>query len=576
MDFLKKLETRFRPLLETQEQSSYQGDASFKDPSAPGYDRQNAEDALYHTVGPLTDNPTWDTARWTSSSTPPEGYAPGGPAPQWTQTEVIVAMAGDPNYMYAGKRSAGPTSPMYGHMGGAPLYRVAKQTAKTFGKDKDRDFVAELYSNGLLGLTRVMQAGYDKSQGPFIKFAMPRIKGFIRHGGGKTKAQERAERIAKRLLEMGPVLGDQADAASIEEISNKITGKFRTESLHDIDSGNPYGPFSPDLYSITSDMAKAVREEDEGMLEDVKRRLQDLIEKMEDDVNVLGASTGVGQAISTKDRATSIGIASMDQPKSSGDDATKLAGTLADKGAPKVGDLVVSKEAVDFVLEMSLKDDLNQTIKGSATLQDIVTRVATRGGYSAQDVEKAMRPLAGTGYRYVLRQLGKIAKPYVGEGILRANTETPREKPGWWKAGEDPEIERKPDGSLWESEWRRTGRPVMTSREIADEMAREVVELTQLGIPTGRAANLKMVDGKPMVMSPQSIDMTIRPIRARLALLAAIYEQSDIDYFGESTMDAVDRQIIAETLCFINEHLIGVENRGIIQEMCQKVRAICG
>jgi hypothetical protein len=575
MDFLKKLEARFKPLLETPELASYQGDASFKDPSAPGYDRQNAEDALYHMVGPLTDNPTWDTARWTSTSTPPEGYAPGAPAPKWTETEIIFAMAGDPNHMYAGKKSAGPTSPMYGHLGGAPIYRVARQTAKTFGKERDRDFVAELYSNGLLGLTRVMQVGYDKSQGPFIKFAMPRIKGFIRHGGGKTKAQERAERIAKKLLEMGPVLGDQDDAASVEEIANKITGKFRTEAVHDIDTGNPYGTYSPDIYSITSDMAKAIRDEDDDMLEDTKRRLQDLIEKMEDDVNVLGASTGVGQAISTKDRATSVGITSMDQPKSSGDEATKLAGTLRDKGLPKIGDVVVSKEAVDFVLEMSLKDDLNQTVKGSPTLQEIVARVAERGGYSAQDVEKAMRPLAGTGYRYVLRQLGKIARPYVGEGVLRANVDVPREKQGWWKAGEDPEIERKPDGTIWESEWRRSDRPVMTSREIADEMAREVVELTELGIATGRAANLKMVDGKPMVMSPQSIDMTIRPIRARLALLAAIYEQSDLDYFSEG-LDSIDRQIISETLFFINEHLIGVENRGIIQEMCEKARALCG
>jgi hypothetical protein len=575
MDFLKKLETRFKLLIEAEE-TAYTGDTSFKDPSSSSYDRQNAEDALYYTVGPLTDNPTWDTARWSSSSTPPDGYAPGGPAPQWTQTEVIIAMAGDPNYMYADKKSAGATSPMYGHMGGAPLYRVAKQTARAFGKDRDRDFVAEIYSNGLLGLTRVMQAGYDRSQGPFIKFAMPRIKGFIRHGGGKTKAQERAERIAKRLLQMKQILGDQANADSVDEISGNITGKFKTQSLHDIDTGNPYGTYSPAIYSITTDMATAIRDEDEGMLEDTKRRLQDLIKTMEDDASVLGASTGVGQAISNKDRATTIGITSMDQPKSSGDEATKLAGTLADKGQPAAGDLVVSKEAVDFVLEMSLKDDLNQTVKGSPTLQRIVSTVATKGGYSAGDVEKAMRPLTGTGYRYVLRQLGRIANPYAGEGTLRTNVATPREKPKWWQAGEDPEIERKPDGTLWESEWRRTGRPVMTSGEIADEMAREVVELTQLGIPTGRAANLKMVDGKPTVMSPQSIDMTIRPIRARLALLAALYEQSDTDYFSEGAMDVVDRQIIYETLCFINDHLIGVENRGIILELCERARALCG
>ena len=54
--------------------------ASWKDPYSPNYDRQYAEDVLYHTIGPLTDSPRY-TESWSGSATPPPGYQPGGPAP---------------------------------------------------------------------------------------------------------------------------------------------------------------------------------------------------------------------------------------------------------------------------------------------------------------------------------------------------------------------------------------------------------------------------------------------------------------------------------------------------------------
>ena len=98
-------------------------------------------------------------------------------------------------------------------------------------------------------------------------------------------------------------------------------------------------------------------------------------------------------------------------------------------------------------------------------------------------------------------------------------------------------------------------------------MGREVVELVEIGIPTARQANLKLVDGKPTVMSQQSIDMTVRPIRARLALLAALYEQSDADYFEEHKLDRVDRQILAEACSFVYNHLCVMHNRDLIIEM---------
>jgi hypothetical protein len=568
MDIFKRLTSRLRPIFEADETTAaFTAPADWKDPESAGYDRQYAEDCLYHTVGPLTDNPTWDTASWSSSSEPPEGYEQGGPAPRWSTHELTIAMSGDPGALEgSASRRGGPRSPAYGRTGGAPVFRIAKQLARAYGRASDENLIQDLYANGNMGLTRLLQPGYDKSQGPFIKFAMPRLTGYMKHGIGRTKAEERALRQAKKLADVSPTLGDEKEADSYDSLAEKIVGKYRNQSLHDVNSDNFYGPHSPTMYQILRDLAQAIKQDDADMVEDVKRRVNDLIEELESDVSVLGASTGIGQAITTKDRVSSVGISSIDQPKGD-DDAGQMAKQIKDTSATNVGSLMADKDTVKFVLELSLKENIADSIKGSPTLQRVVARVASREGFSPADIEKAMSPITGTGYRYILRQMGPLANPYIGENVLRSSIDVPREKRGWWQRGEDPEIDRKPDGSLWQSEWRRNGREALSAREIADEMGREVVELVEIGIPTARQANLKLVDGKPTVMSQQSIDMTVRPIRARLALLAALYEQSDADYFEEHRLDRVDRQILAEACSFVYNHLCVMHNRDLIIEM---------
>src|SRR5262245_14165730 len=119
-----RLNKRFRLLLESN------GQDAWKNPHDPSYDRAMAEDALFHTVGPLTDAPHWDWKTWHSKicNKPPPGFQPGSPAPKWTQEEVSHAMAGDPKLLFASRDN--PRSPSSGGLGGSPIWRWARQLAR--------------------------------------------------------------------------------------------------------------------------------------------------------------------------------------------------------------------------------------------------------------------------------------------------------------------------------------------------------------------------------------------------------------------------------------------------------------
>jgi len=106
MSLLNRLERRLYTISED-------NNPSWKSPHTPHFDRQYAEDCLFHTVGPLTDNPRWVNGNWTSPGYnikgPPPEFEPGGPAPQWTPEEIVYAMAGDPSMLF--RASENPRSP---------------------------------------------------------------------------------------------------------------------------------------------------------------------------------------------------------------------------------------------------------------------------------------------------------------------------------------------------------------------------------------------------------------------------------------------------------------------------------
>ena len=193
---LERLNSKFQTILENEV------DLSWKDPHSNGYDRQYAEDALFHTIGPLTDNPRWVGQRkdaegntlptWSSPSEPVPGFAPDGPAPRWTEEEIVYAFAGDPSLLFQG-RKGDPTSPEYGNKGGSPLFRTALRVAKKYSRATDRQFITDLYSNGSVTLMNMMKPGYDESRKPFISFVIKNIQSAMIHGVGGSKQSDLAK-----------------------------------------------------------------------------------------------------------------------------------------------------------------------------------------------------------------------------------------------------------------------------------------------------------------------------------------------------------------------------------------------
>ena len=308
-----RLNKRFQTLLEAET------DISWKDPDSENYDRQWAEDALYHTIGPLTDSPRWiggprDKVRdWTSPSEPVPGFTLGGPAPRWTQEEVIAAFAGDPSMLFTAPHH--PKSPMYGNKGGAPLFRLASKVARIYGRPTDRQFIADLYSNGFVPLIHMMQPGFDRSIEPFIKFAIRSIRSAMEHGTGGTtegdltqdisgkyfatpageishrittdplppeaagvpgvsekwtdlqiktwRAANRAEKLESGNWTEHTAIGikgivSMTDPNRVREASNIIQGKYRTEEHLDRNLENPLGPYSPKYFFLTNAYADAL------------------------------------------------------------------------------------------------------------------------------------------------------------------------------------------------------------------------------------------------------------------------------------------------------------------------------
>ncbi len=533
---LDRLDARLRTITEDM------GDTSWKSPLNPNYDRQWAEDALYHTIGPLTDTPRW-SGKWTSKSEPVPGFTPNSPAPQWTPEEVVFAMAGDPQLVLKPGAKDNPRSPAYGHQGGSPVWRTARRVAKFYARDRDPSFISDMYSNGMIPLVRMMQPGFDEGRSPFISYSIRQIQSAMEHGVGGTGEAIRAKGGDSTTGASG--LQSLLAAKTPEEarkIASQIKGKYQTAKSHDRHPDNPFGPFSSRVFQVANQYADALAAGDESSLERARNQVAQLIEAIEEtETFIPGASTGMGQAISTPDRKTSIGVASMDV--NAGDEQGSMAGNIAgDDGE----DSWIDPETVHYVLDIALAHDITKLIANDPNLQ----KLAADMGIGAAD---KVGSITANEFRYILRQMGPLAANYPGKGRMRTNLQTPRDAVRWLKAGEDPEIEPIPSGGIWHSIWSRGNFEAMGPTAIAQEMTQEVKEFEKLGIPTARKVKVKGANEE--AISKVAVATAVKNAMIKLKLVAAAFRSET--GMGESkktnssilteTYDAIDTRIIMET-----------------------------
>lgn len=543
---LERLNNKFQTIFEDEV------DTSWKNPNSGSYDRQWAEDALFHTVGPLLDTPRW-VNQWTSPSEPVPGFQPGGPAPRWTPDEVVYAFAGDPNMLFAGQKN-NPHSPEYGNKGGSPLFRTARKVARYYNRSNDRQFIADLYSNGFIPLVKMMQPGFDEGRSPFISYAIRNIQSAMEHGTGGTQQSNYAQGFESE--ETGIVgfkgLLEKTDPNQIREIANQVKGKYREERSHDKHPDNPLGPYSASFYRLANQYADAIEGGDEDRIDAARSQIYQQLSEIEDEnIFIPGASTGMGQAISTPDRKTSIGIASMDAPsKGSDDEAGMAANIMGDTGE----DSMIDPETITTMLDIAMNHDLGQMLQHIPKYADMAAEFGAKGG-------KIGGKMGANELRYVIRTMGPLGSNYPGKGTMRANTQVPRDAKGWWEPGSDPEIEPIPikEGAIWHSGWTRNNFPSMGPTEIKDEMTKEVMEFNKLGIPTARTIKTKTDtrSGREIheTVSKVSVSNTLRSATVKLKFIAML--ERDTLGLAESKhnhplleeiqkMDVIDRELVAE------------------------------
>lgn len=521
-------------------------------PSNPSYDRQYAEDILFHTIGPLAESPRWVDS-WSSPSKPPEDFTPHGPAPKWTEDELVFAMAGDPQLLFSGRGN--PRSPRYGNKGGSPLFRTAQRVARIYNRATDSSFIEDLYSNGFVALTRMMQPGFDKSQSAFISYALRNIKSAMEHGIGGELRTSAAAGFENELGQKGiKALLDETDPEEIRRAANVVKGKYREEASHDKHDDNPFGIFSAPYYQTVMQYADAVESGDERTIASAREGMKNLLRRIEDyTTKVGGASTGLGQAIDTPDRKTSIGIASMDAPTTGGDDDTKTMASNIPSGGPE--ESFIDPEAINYILDIALRYDLGKILASSEK-------------YNAMAKEMGAKKIGGqmtvNELRYTIRTLGNIGSDYPGKGVPREKTNIPRDKRGWWQPGEDPEIEPLPtqtedvdpiQGGLWHSIWKRNGYGSMGPTAIADEMTQETKEFKHYGIPTHREIRVKQKKNKTIeeVVSKVAVANTLKAATVKLKIISDIYsdelgidEDAKREGIISEDIDVFDRSIISE------------------------------
>lgn len=302
-----------------------------KDIYNPEYDRQRAEDLLYNTIGPLTDNPTF-SPRWNALTPMPEGFVPSGPSPKWNSNEISFAMAGDPS-MIDSRSYGNPKHPAYGNRGGSPIYRMASRLSRKYRKP---DLLVDLYSLGLLALSKKMQPGQDQSRGAFISWVSRTIESEMEFGVGTTlsvqdllgyeatkyvdkdgnvkvtapkKEPERTEFLRTHKIQKLYGLQwvkEQTDPKVIRQAANVVKGPYQNESSNDKNVGNPFAPYSAEYYRVVMQYADALASKNEEQIDAALKDIEQLIDRASDSSVVsAGAATGLGQAITQKDRTAS-------------------------------------------------------------------------------------------------------------------------------------------------------------------------------------------------------------------------------------------------------------------------------
>lgn len=556
---LDRINGRFQEILEERINTAW------KDPNSREYDRQQAEDALFHTIGPLTENPRWVNSDWSSPGEPVPGYQPGGPAPRWNPEEVVFAFAGDPNMLFTA--SGNPRSPMYGNKGGSPLFRTARKVARYYARANDRQFIADLFSNGFIPLVRMMQPGFDEGRSPFISYAIRNIQSAMEHGTGGTS---QSNLMTGRENQQGIVglagLLDKSDAEEVRALAQQVKGKFQETSSHDKHPDNPFGKYSAAYFRLANQYADALELGDEDRIDAARSQIHQQVSTVEDEnIFIPGASTGMGQAISTPDRKTSIDIASMNVSRD--DQEGGMAGNImGDTGE----DAAIDPETINKMYDVAINHDLGDIIGSIPKYAEMAVEFGAKAG-------KIGGKMTVNELRYSIRTMGPLGSNYPGKGTMRANPEIPRDSKGWWEPGSDPEIEPIPggaQGSIWHSIWSRNNYKSMGPTEISQEMTQEVAEFGKLGIPTARQVKTKTDkrSGREIqeVVSKVAVANTMRSATIKLKFIAMLERDSlGLDESKQkihpllediAKTDSFDRELIAEACDFAVARLERVFN----------------
>lgn len=470
--------------------------AWYKDIDSPDYDRQMAEDALFHTIGPLTATPMW-SKKWTSRSEPVPGFEPGKPAPRWSEDEVIYAYCGDPSLLFQ-RKDGNPKSPGYGRSP-APMLRSARAVANSYNV-KNIDTIIELYNIGMGKLVSLMQPGHDKSMSAFISWVYPTIKGAMLTGYGATEETQSAAGFKNEDGSVGfkgllskDITGNNPE--EIRRIAGQIRGKYRETSSHDKHPDNPLGKYSPAFYQLANALADAFESRNVDRIESVKNQIQQKIEEIEDaNVPVRGMTTGVSKAITDKSRKEVVKVVSGDAPsgRPSGEEGGTILGALAGKSEDEP---IADPETVNMMLELALTYDVQEVI---AKVPSLVQELDLKG-----QLGEIRGPLTANEFRCIIRSLGPICRNYPGRSKkgkpnYRRDLSIPRGAPGWWNVGSDPEVEpfrHRKNGTIVEATWTSTWvrgdnkkgiKPfeAMNQVQIMSEFTKEAEEFSILKIPT--------------------------------------------------------------------------------------------
>ena len=652
-------------------------DGWWKDPIHPYYRRAYAEDCLHKTIGPMRPDSKWDVKAWDPRASkaeglnpklpfpdgcaPPPGYVPDGEAPIWTETEVVVAYAGDP---IAKKKSKSPI--------GSPLMRMVKKLSRIYRKESLAD-IDEMYSLGLSRLALLLKPGYDQGRSAFISYVEREIIQAIQNGFGSTTELNRAKAAIKILI-------SSRDTEQILKILDKIGDSYRSTEVappatpFDKTPENPFAQYSGIIYQLGSQLLTAIQDGDTGYEEQIRGEFESTLQRLEENTDKnLGLRTGLMQAVSqqrsqelpfetgyrwlrisksSKDvqRILTPGgkIGEREQPYDDGKEkhtkyimqkakellplfkkleqlkaipkdklseednrdkkltiksifavkdqiaAVAPAETKkkkiesldisSDDGGPTGADLLASKEPeLKFDLDpRTVYELLNMGLRGEAVgpknnplynltdpkdaknYEDTITPMAlslhqsiVSAGlkhlpkpknftFSANAVST---PFTAEEYRAVLRILGNIAAKYPGKGVVRKNTDVPRDADGWWSAGEDPELEPIPDSDdVWTSYWVRNGCPMMGSLQMNEEYNKESQDFVALEIPSVLAQ--RIIDDRLTatgVINKDSMNKTVLRAYNKVLVILAMFKDELMDEdLTEGRLDKTDLQIMFE------------------------------